>query len=92
MTASVTSRGCRPCSISILSGTSITDAGLSVLASLPQLRTISLAWTRVTDEGIGALAHCHALERVNLWPQPPPVTARSGRSRANAICTISRSP
>ena len=40
--------------------------GLQVLRELSRLRTISLAWTRVTDAGIGALAHCDDLEQVNL--------------------------
>src|SRR5262249_3630007 len=32
-----------------LGGTNITDRGLDVLSSLPELETVSLAWTRVTD-------------------------------------------
>jgi hypothetical protein len=39
---------------------------MQVFRNLPHLRTISVAWTRVTDAGIAALTPCEELEQVNL--------------------------
>jgi hypothetical protein len=49
-----------------LSGTSITDHGLEVLRALPELETVSLAWTNVTDAGVAHLSGCERLSGVNL--------------------------
>ena len=49
-----------------LSGTGITDRGLEVLRSLPELETVSLAWTKVTDAGVAHLSGCERLGDVNL--------------------------
>jgi hypothetical protein len=51
-----------------LSGTAVTGAGLDVLHHMPQLRTISLPWTRVSDAGTAALTDCHEVQHVNLVP------------------------
>jgi Leucine Rich repeat len=49
-----------------LSGTSITDQGLEVLRALPELETVSLAWTHVTDAGVANLSGCERLSKVDL--------------------------
>jgi hypothetical protein len=49
-----------------LSGTGITDRGLEVLRALPELETVSLAWTRVTDIGVAHLSRCERLSNVDL--------------------------
>src|SRR5690606_14315426 len=36
------------------------------LPTLPSLESVSLAWTRVTDGGIGALGRCASLRAVDL--------------------------
>jgi Leucine Rich repeat len=53
-----------------LSGTGITDHGLEVLRALPELETVSLAWTKVTDAGVAHLAACERLNNVNLQGTP----------------------
>jgi Leucine Rich repeat len=42
------------------------DRGLEVLQNSPAMKSLSLWWTRITDEGVQHLAKCHDLERVNL--------------------------
>ena len=49
-----------------LSGTSITDHGLEVLRALPELETVSFAWTKITDAGVAHLSGCERLSDVNL--------------------------
>ncbi|MES2521640.1 MAG: ankyrin repeat domain-containing protein, partial [Gemmatimonadota bacterium] len=49
-----------------LSGTAITDRALHLIAGLPALETLNLAWTRVTDEGAAFLSRCDHLQRVDL--------------------------
>jgi hypothetical protein len=49
-----------------LSGTGITDHGLDVLRALPELESVSLAWTKVTDAGAEHLSGCERLSNVNL--------------------------
>jgi hypothetical protein len=49
-----------------LSGTGITDHGLEVLRALPELETVSLAWTKVTDAGAAHLSRCDRLSNVSL--------------------------
>lgn len=49
-----------------LSGTAITDRALETIATLPNLRSLSLAMTHVTDDGIARLARCRGLEEVDL--------------------------
>jgi hypothetical protein len=49
-----------------LSGTTISDAVLDLLPTLPALESVSLAWTRVTDKGMAALGRCARLRAVDL--------------------------
>lgn len=48
-------------------GGRITDRGLEVLRRLPRLRRLQMCWQpRISDAGAGVLAHCPALESVDL--------------------------
>jgi hypothetical protein len=49
-----------------LSGTGITDRGLEFLRALPELETVSLAWTKVTAAGVMHLSGCERLSSINL--------------------------
>lgn len=49
-----------------LSGTGVTDRALELIASMPQLESISLARTGISDSGVAHLAHCDQLVDVNL--------------------------
>ena len=49
-----------------LSGTSITDRGLDFVRALPELETVSLAWTNITDAGAANLSGCRRLRNVDL--------------------------
>jgi hypothetical protein len=49
-----------------LSGSHIDDDDLTVLADLPSLTDLNLAWTPITDSGAAHLARCDKLERVDL--------------------------
>ena len=50
-----------------LSRTAVTDAGLKVLAKMPNLERIDLRGTSVGDEGAKALAGLHNLETLSLY-------------------------
>lgn len=50
-----------------LSRTGVTDAGLKVLAKMPNLERIDLRGTSVGDEGAKALAGLHNLESLSLY-------------------------
>jgi ankyrin repeat protein len=60
-----------------LSGTGITDHGLAVLRDLSELRTLRLHHEAITDSGGSHVAHCHRLERVEMFPGVGPLTLRA---------------
>jgi Planctomycete cytochrome C/Leucine Rich repeat len=50
-----------------LSRTGVTDAGLEVLAKMPNLERIDLRGTAIGDDGVRALAGLHNLETLSLY-------------------------
>ncbi len=54
-----------------LTGTNVTDRGLAVLRDLPDLRAFTMTWHRgISDAGMAHLAHCEAIENVDLMGSP----------------------
>jgi hypothetical protein len=50
-----------------LSGTRVTNAGMAIVARLPNLTRLHLNQTAITDEGLVPLAHLERLEYLNLY-------------------------
>jgi hypothetical protein len=44
----------------------ITDKGIEILGTLPNLKTLCIRGNKITDEGVKHLAHCKALDFVDL--------------------------
>ncbi len=53
-------------SLRVSGSQALTDAGITLLARLPNLRQLDLSGTAITDAGVAALAELHQLEHLSL--------------------------
>lgn len=72
-------------------GGKLTDRGLEVLRSLPNLRDFAMTWQRgITDAGVANLRFCEHLERVDLMGSPTgdgAIDALQGKAKLRSLST-----
>ncbi len=71
-----------------LSGTPITDEGLKVLATLPDLEYLHLADTAVTDVGIAELVNAKKLSKIDLRRTKITIDVASVLGRFPSLTTV----